>query len=361
MAAITAFTYKKKLNYPVTSLSLSASQSSFPICVHINSTSWATESERDHLDDSGTTGKRVQFFDYLGTTNLPYEVEYYASSAGITTEAVYWVKVPSVVYNSDTNNYIWIAYGNDPNSSDQDQATSVWDSNFKGVWHLGDNSWGSSPEAKDSTSNANNGTNSGSTDATGQVRRGRYFTTDDGVNCGTNSSLQMSSYVTVSAWFKGTFAGEFVSLSRINTGSPFNGYGIGRSTKALFFIGGGGYDTQKVLGTSNVNDDVWHHIAGKYNGSNGIVVVDGIQENSQVRSNGLSSIATFYIGRDNWTYYAGSIDEVRVSNIARSNDWLRLEYYSMKKTAWNGDSYWTWSAEESTGGGTPDRHIIIVT
>ena len=37
-------------------------------------------------------------------------------------------------------------------------------------------------------------------------------------------------------------------------------------------------------------------------------------------------------------YFNGKFDDVRYSNIDRSADWLKLEYYSMKKTNYNGDN-----------------------
>lgn len=43
----------------------------------------------------------------------------------------YWVKAPAVSHTSDTMIYLW--YGNSSISSNQANATGVWDTNYKGV------------------------------------------------------------------------------------------------------------------------------------------------------------------------------------------------------------------------------------
>jgi len=364
------YQYVKKINYPVNGFSLSATQSNFPLCVHINSSSWPTADERTHFAIDNTLGKRVQFFDYLGTTNLPYEVEYYNGS----TEAVYWVKVPSVVYNSDTNNYFWIAYGNDPNGTDQDNPTAVWDSNFKMVQHLGDNSWGASPEAKDSTSNANNGTNDGSTDATGQVRQGRSFdATDDYIThgdilddvfSGANKQFTLETYINQDA----LLASKFM-IAKIGDGPT------GGDQRQFDFRSGNtlGQPLFMYHGSLTAGNNVYYYPTDPcYTAStfyHMAMTYDGTQANEDrvaIYVNGASKALTVVVtgspsyiqdgsaplavgaGRNTSTAYVfnGDIDEIRISTGLRSADWIKLEYYSMLKTAYNGDSFITYDSEE---------------
>jgi len=69
-----------------------------------------------------------------------------------------------VSHSSDTVFYMF--YGNSSVTTDQSNKTGVWDSSFKGVWHLPN---GSTLSASDSTSNGNNGTNHGASAATGKI------------------------------------------------------------------------------------------------------------------------------------------------------------------------------------------------
>lgn len=349
---LTDYTYKKKISYPTSSVTISATVSNFPVCVHINSSSWSTSDERTAFANDNTDGKRVNFYAYDGTTRLPYEVEYYNGS----TEAVYWVKVPSIVHNSDTNNYFWIGYGNKPEDADQSQATSVWDSNFKGVWHLGDNQWGSSPEAKDSTSNANHGTNSGSTDATGQVRKGRDFDgTADYIALGTGI---VPTNMTASAFIKkDSNSGYDMIFSDCNSDSTIYCQPLLSNNAKLQYWWGSSSGNHRGYSTNNdvLNTTNTFHVATTQSGVNAPVFYVG---GAAVASELISSAGTdnkpniqgSAIGRSSPTrafnYFDGWIDELRISDTARSADWIKLEYYSMLKTNWNGDSWLTWGSQE---------------
>lgn len=135
---ITDFAYKKKLKFDTATIDVTTNQPNFPICVHINTSSWPTESERDNFFGVyNVNGKRIQFFDSNGTTNLDYEVELYASG---TPEAIYWVRVPQVDGDSNAD-YIWVAFGSDPNGVNQDNPVDVWDPNFLGVYHMNRLDW----------------------------------------------------------------------------------------------------------------------------------------------------------------------------------------------------------------------------
>jgi hypothetical protein len=79
---------------------------------------------------------------------LSHEIEQYAGSAGTL---VAWVRVPSI----NNNTVIYMYYGNNCITSLTENPTGVWDSNYKGVWHLHD-------DFEDSTVNNNDGTNNGS-------------------------------------------------------------------------------------------------------------------------------------------------------------------------------------------------------
>jgi hypothetical protein len=81
-------------------------------------------------------------------------------------------------------------------------------------------------------------------------------------------------------------------------------------------------DWGNVLGSANVNDGKWHHIAGVYDGSNLYLYVDGILDNS-VNASGIINTNVFPVligensersGRD-WN---GLIDDVRIYSYALS-------------------------------------------
>ena len=96
----------------------------FPIAVKLNSGTFDFEKAQ-------SSGQDIRFIDSDNLTSLSYEIEKWDSSA---KEAVVWVKVPQINTSTDTD-FIYMYYGN-PTATDNQTITSVWESNFVGVWHL---------------------------------------------------------------------------------------------------------------------------------------------------------------------------------------------------------------------------------
>ena len=96
----------------------------FPVLISITDTDLASKAQDD--------GDDILFTASNGTTKLPHEIENFHKASGTL---VAWVRVPTLYDNENT--YIYMYYGNATCSSQQN-ATGVWDGNFKGVWHLSD-------------------------------------------------------------------------------------------------------------------------------------------------------------------------------------------------------------------------------
>jgi hypothetical protein len=96
------FNYYRSIEGVTTSAGTNTSTtvSGFPVCVHINGSSWPTAAERTNFFCAANSGgARVQFFASDLTTNLAYDIEYYDAP---TQEALYWVRVPSVQPNTSS-------------------------------------------------------------------------------------------------------------------------------------------------------------------------------------------------------------------------------------------------------------------
>ena len=135
-----------------------------------------------------------------GTSVLKYERERHDASLEEWQWAEYWVKIPSVSSSSDT--YFYMFYGN-PSASDGQDKTNVWDSSFKMVQHLHEESG----THYDSTSNANDGTCYGgvSQGSDGKIDNADYFDgIDDYVEVADNATLDITDSITVEAWVEGS-------------------------------------------------------------------------------------------------------------------------------------------------------------
>ena len=142
------------------------------------------------------SGNDILFTSADGTTKLAHEIEIFTSSTGALTA---WVRVPVVSASVDTVLYLY--YGNGA-ASNQQNPTGVWDTNFRGVWHLQEN--GTLPQ--DSTSNANNAT-SGTLPTRGAaiIGSGQTFDgTTQSVGIPHTASLALTNTGTFSVWFRFT-------------------------------------------------------------------------------------------------------------------------------------------------------------
>jgi formylglycine-generating enzyme required for sulfatase activity len=146
---------------------------------------------------------------------------------------------------------------------------------------------------------------------------------EDYVNCGNGSSLDITGAITIEAWVKTTSAAYIVE--KFSTNSPWNGYGLGIDTGAddygkLNFWTDGMMSWVKSTGT--VTDGNLHHVAVTGNGSSGTFYIDGVSNGSFTYSPPSSSANTLYIGSKDGAerYFNGIIDDVRIWDHALTED-----------------------------------------
>jgi hypothetical protein len=335
-ADITDYTYKKDIKFNTSTVAtISANQNNFPIAVHINSSSFG--GDLSNFFSGNSTGKRIMFFDSDETTNLPYEVEY----ANSPTEAIYWVKVPQVDAGSTTDKIV-VAYGNDAYGADQDNPKKVWDSNYSAIWHFPN---GTTLSVADSVSN--NGTNSSTTVTTGYVDGGDALSGSNQSISVSNLDISGSMARTVSMWVyrTGTSSARMIEwgegaaykmngcLTNVNTAGDLYWY----------FNTGDIYSSGTSLPASTWTQAAFVYDGGVANTTNTHIYKDGTAQSViQAGSPGTlnTTNASYNIGKSigSANYFAGKLDEIRVSKMNRSADWQKLEYYSMKKTNYNGDN-----------------------
>ncbi len=89
-----------------------------------------------------------------------------------------------------------------------------------------------------------------------------------------------------------------------------------------------GNNPRPIVLQAQLVKDQWVYISAVYDGLNAQIYVNGVLKNSIVRDGTyLSSTWNWYIGSNvATTSFNGSVDEVRISSIARSIEWLSTEY-----------------------------------
>jgi hypothetical protein len=134
-----------------------------------------------------------------------------------------------------------------------------------------------------------------------------------------------TSQITLSAWIKTTPGGDnnqrVIDRSNTTVTAPFSDYalevrsGTGLLKGALEMdIGGVGYFLNT---TSDITDNVWHHLVGTYDGSNLNVYLDGLPDGSMPATGSITDRGMpMYLGRygadPTIVRYGGVMDEVAV-------------------------------------------------
>ena len=216
------------------------------------------------------------------------------------------------------------------------QGRNVWDEAFMGVYHMNQNPTGGADCILDSTGYINHGTPAGSMTSNDLIVEGvgksiTFDGTNDVINLGSDTSLRPQSEVTLEALIK-TTSGAATSRPILNnyTGTgdyPGCGLAIRTSNKAAF-VPGNSFAINGIESITTVDDDTLRYVAGAYDGTNAKIIVNGVNEAEAAKTNNMDTALAMYISKDPWSYGRDLIDEARVSNISRSDAWLKATYYS---------------------------------
>jgi hypothetical protein len=339
-----AYGYKKAITVDHTKVS-TANQSSFPMEVSFTDANLKTTGNGGRVTNS--SGFDIIFVDSTETTKLDHEIEKYVASTG---ETLMHVRIPTLSFSADT--VIYMYYGNSSISTSQENVNGVWDSNFKGVWHLKE---ATGTNAADSTSNALTATQSNSpTQGAAQVGGGLTFNgSTQQLNTGSTTAIGDLSIITVSAWVKiSTYVSQATAVAN------YDGQGFSLQTALtsadIYFNAGGRYG----FTASNVyTTGTWHLWTAVYDGNQATnaakikIYLDGVSQtltySGAIPASLGASANTLQIGNrpDAAHYLNGALDEVRISTIARSAGWIVTEYNNQSSPS----TFYSVGSEQSQG------------
>ena len=302
----------------------------FPVLINITDDDLANKAQSDGDDIVFTDNNGVQF---------SHEIEFYNNNDG---HLVAWVNIPLLSPASDTTLYMY--YGN-PDASNQQNVTAIWDSNFVIVQHLEERS----STRYDSTSNGNNGTLYGEVgkDLSGKIDGADAFNGDGYLKI--TEGFLPSSVITVGLWLKPYSYSTTVWTKNINTG-PTTTTGIcgGQTSKTADFwaLTLTWDEKSKTFGTgSQPSNYDWVHLVVTWDGTYAYAYYNG----EKINEGAITGIPDWagkplYLGSNylGGERFHGAIDEVRISNIARSADWIRTGYNNQK----NPSTFYTLGSEE---------------
>ncbi len=287
-------------------LPAAASETNFPILLRLNASNF-------NFSQAQTNGADI-LFTTANSNSLPYEIEQWDAVNGT---ASIWVQIPSI--RGNTNQQLLMFWGN-TNAISQSSGSSVFNSanGFACVLHMNGTA--------DSTGTLTP-TDTGTTATNGAVGLARHFNGTVELNCGTSITTLPSggNPHTTEAWFRanvspGTMVGWGVQQGSgkvvVTEASPPHIY-------VDTFFG------PTLNGNSTLSLAQWYHVAYVYTNGTAKVYVNGVLDGSITGTLNIPNPARMDVGLGSAfgdAAFIGDLDEVRISSMARSTNWLSLEY-----------------------------------
>jgi len=305
-------------------------QTSFPLLIELTDSDLAQKAQPD--------GDDIVFTDF-NNIQLSHEIELYNSTTG---RLVAWVNVPFLSSTAYTRIYMY--YGN-PSATNQQNPTAVWDTHYKLVLHLDEKTG----LHYDSTTNGNNGTPYGGViqGAIGKIDGADIF---DGINDyvkvpHSNTIAGFKTALTASFWLKldDTTRRQTI-LNKYDTLGNQRGWYIEfqnhyKYGKVLaFLISPDGVNYLDYYTSFSPTAGEWYYIVVVWeSGKVPKFYINGVQAltigKATMSSIFNNTVAPLHIGRSTFAtgrYLKGGLDEICISNSARSAGWILTSYNNQK-------------------------------
>ena len=317
--SINAFEYVKQIN--IQANKVQSDLYDFPMLIKHTTNDLVNHAQSD-ADD-------IAFFDNKKepATRLPHEIESYNSSSG---EVWAWVKVPHI--SSSTNTKIYIAYGNST-CGPQENVPAVWDDEYVLVHHYSDNilhdssqyghigndSEGAAAKKQNGIINSCIGVDE-SDDTTVNI-----YDWDDPVDFSSAMTAEMWVYIDPSTT---ETSGRLMTNGPGYSTSDWCWYMRPGNNNAEFDVHlNGGLELREGNLPGNDGESFWWYTAMRWDdASNDLRVYQNYTEEGaeSTTTTIANSYNTLTIGNDGGggNTWDGYIDEVRISKIQRSVDWI---------------------------------------
>lgn len=346
--------YRKKITIPAANVG--ANLTDFPVYVDLS------HLPVDFFSNVKSAGEDIRVTKSDGTTEVPREVVF-VNTGSKTGELHFKV---SGTLSSTVDNVFYIYYGNaaatEPAASATYGSQNVWDSNYALVMHLNEDGNNTTNGYKDSTANGYHGTGSSlttSSDVAAVLGNGQTFDgSADHIKAGpgTGMDLGKDDNITLSCWFKcGTQSTSYVDVAGKDYASGPNGGYIIRfhnSTTKVSGFTGANPNLRNIQYATDVNDDTWRHAVVTHSPATseffinaGSVGTSSATETEFLNTNEFM-VAARQGSSSQSNFFNGEVDEVRVSNIVRSDTWISVEYSNQNAP----ESFYTIGSTESDTG-----------
>ena len=293
-------------------LPATASEEYFPLLVRLNDATF-------NFSQAKANGEDIRLS--AGGKPLAYQIEEWDAAKGA---ASIWVRIP--VIKGNARQEIKLHWGKaDAKSESKGSAVFNAGNGYASVLHMDE-------ELKDELG-AVQPADTGTSVVRGMIGKGRHLVAGKGVNCGET----ITTYPTDSnphsseAWFRAEAAGADI----LGWGNQKNQGKVVMQLASPPYINLDCYFSgANVTSKSLIPLSRWIHVVHTYKNGDSRVYVNGRLDGHAASTRAplaIRSPASMCVGgwQNNFSF-AGDIDEVRVSRVARSADWIKLQYANQK-------------------------------
>ncbi|HEY4183118.1 MAG TPA: DUF2341 domain-containing protein [Kofleriaceae bacterium] len=323
------FCLRKRITIPPSKVHGNAVLQNFPLLVVLLN-------DADLSAHTRSDGHDIEFTAADGTTVIPYDRQNYDQTSG---SLVAWVRVPRLSNTDPTDIYM---YYEKSSATDRQDAAATWDSTYHGVWHL-------DADANDVSGDNNDGAGTGVAFAqAGHIgASAKYEQMGDRIKINNSSTLDaVTSAGTFSMWvnFVQSAATRYqILVSNTESFKTSNSDGFSwalRGDGDMYFYpwvdDPSASSDYAITAAPPFTASVWHLATVTYDQAIKKVIMycDGqplatMFDGTTTDWTQAASVSDWYVGQnpDNaGSYFIGSIDEMRISSVARSPGWIQTEY-----------------------------------
>lgn len=313
------YDWGQRIEYTINHTLVDEDLVNFPVLIYID----------ENLVDWGDIQNSLDDIRFIG--NYLDELDFEIDSFMLNSEAWFRVRLPEISSSLDT--YFFMYFDNKFCESGEN-AEAVWDTDFVMVQHMNDET---TSTILDSTNYDNDGVKKAANEpieSAGKTAKAQYF---DGINdyitISDSASLHTFTGITVECWVSPSTLGDTLYWRNIfNKGWSSEGSFVMYADKDTWSVYWGLYldgSDRMVHTDSGLNIDVWTHLVGTYDGTWVRLYRDGVEQANPtwcpVAS--FSNDADLILGGPDNRFH-GTHDEARVSDVARSDAWIKASYHS---------------------------------
>ncbi len=303
-------------------------------------------------------------FETSGGTALKFERTRYNASTG---EVIFWVKIPTLDYNDDTEIYMY--YGKS-GVSDTEDVANAYDSSWEMNNHLEEDT-STTGGIKDSIDSKHDLTPWTSDGTTGNLHTTSGIIGDAQDFDGSSNSLyedgdasrHTDGSFTIEGWMNLDTLGTSHSMVIFNckhTASPWRMWYIekGANDKVSFVRVNDSETFESANGSTTLSTGTWYYVVGVFDDSTGnaYVYLDGSQDGTGSMTDDMyNGAGQIRVGLD-WSgggQLDGVVDEVAFHKTARSASWVETRYNAISSPS----TFYSVGSEEISGDATTTKTI----